>query len=220
MLVVHVIHKGLISIASDPPNASIFINDIETVYRTPFTIMIADGTTKITLRKKYYQPVDSVIHIDSRNAAELMVKLVRVPGYTTQNLTTSDALSYLQGRREGYFYQEMQADPVQQLAQDNLRSYQREIRSLKSKAALSYSTAALGITFGLYYSWLDRLIYDNATGHSPMLGTMSDAFYVMGGAGLVAGIIYSTKLSHLKQKWSIQPAPNARGMGMAVTFKF
>src|SRR6185369_15944163 len=89
------INKGLISITSDPPDASIFINDIETVYRTPFTIMIADGITKISLHKKYYQPVDTVIGVNSSHPIDVKMTLARQPD---AGIMTSDALSYLKGR--------------------------------------------------------------------------------------------------------------------------
>jgi hypothetical protein len=210
--------KGVVAITSDPANASIVINDIETVYKTPFNILIPGGLAKISLRKKYYQPMDTVIQVDSRTPVDLSVKLVRMPGYTAEEITAAEALRYLQGKRRNL--EPVELSPTELAEQKKLQDYNRQTMLLRRNAALGYTTAGMGLAFGAYFGWIDRMLYDGHTGHSSTLASMSDASYIMGGVGLVAGIIYSAKLSKVKKNWSIQPAPNAKGMGVAVTFKF
>ncbi len=213
------ISKGLLSITSNPPNASIFINDVETIYKTPFTIMLADGFIKLSLRKKFYQSMDTIVHVDPSHPIDLKITLVRQTGYE-QDVSALDALSYLKGRSERNYYSDN--DPFKLSPQGQTINYQRQSLILKRKAVMAYSMGGLGLMMGVGYHWLNNMIYDNSissSGHSSVLGTFSTVGYVMGGVGIITGIIYSTKLSHLKKNWSVAPAPNAR-MGVGIVYKF
>ncbi len=205
--------KGFISIVSDPPDASIAINDVETAYKTPSTIAL-EGITKISIHKKYYFRYDTVIQVNANERTGLAVNLTRQVGNSN--------LSYLRLPHERTYYREMEQDPLAVQAQERQANYRRQSLSLRRKATLAYSTAALFIPMGLYYHWIDRLVYDKSTSssHSSILKTFGDASYVIGGMGLVAGIIYSTKLSHLKKTWEIEPMAAPGAAGVSVTYHF
>ena len=204
--------KGLISIVSDPPDASIAINDVETAYKTPFTISV-EGITKISIHKRYFFRYDTVIQVNANERTELAVHLVRQVSNST--------LSYLHSPHERNYYREMEQDPLAVQAQERQASYRRQSLGLRRKATLAYSTAALFIPMGIYYHWIDRMIYDKSvsSSHSSILETFGDASYVIGGVGLVAGIIYSTKLSHLKKNWQIEPMAAPGAAGVSVTYR-
>lgn len=137
-----------------------------------------------------------------------------VNGALTGQSNTDDAVSYLRPRTYHY-YLETETDPLKLAAQKKAADYRRQKANLQAKAAIYYSTGALFIGMGAYYHWIDRMISDQPG----TLAKFGNASYVIGGAGIVAGIIYSVKGSHLKKNWSIEPAPNTPGLGIAYRFK-
>ncbi len=211
------LNKGLLVINSFPPNATVYINDIETIHRTPCTLEVNGGLTNISLRKRYFQQADTVVHIDAGDTRELSMSLLRAPGMND----TSDALSYLNGRHEREYYPAPE-DPAKIEAAAALRSYQRRTIILKRRAAMYYTTAVMFVGFGAGYHWLDRTLFDTSTGtsHTSLMSGMGNAFYIMGGATLVGGIITSAKLAHHKKSWNIQPVPEPGGAGVLLTYKF
>ncbi|HWA33847.1 MAG TPA: PEGA domain-containing protein, partial [Cyclobacteriaceae bacterium] len=212
------LHKGLLAINSYPPNAAVFINDIETIHKTPCTIEVNAGMTKVSLQKRYFQAVDTVVNIDAGDARAMTMNLLRAPGSLNDD---NDALSYLNGRHAREYFKEP-VDPARLEAANALRKYQRQTMILKRKAAMYYTTGVLFVGVGAGYHWIDRTIFDTAhgTSHASIMSTMGDAFYIMGGAAIVGGIITSVKLSHVKKNWNIQPVPEPGGAGVLLTYKF
>ncbi len=207
--------KALLSINSYPPNAVVLINDIETIHRTPCTIEVNAGLTKVSLHKTYFAREDTTVRVDAGESRELTISLLRAP----ETFNSNDALSYLNGRHEREYY--TPEDPAKIEAATAYRTYQRQTLILKRRAAMYYTTAVLGISLGAGYHWLDRTLFDNSSGpHTSVMSGMGNALYIMGGAALVGGIITSVKLSHVKKNWNIQPVPNPGGAGVLFTYRF
>jgi hypothetical protein len=209
-------NKGFLAINSHPSNAAVFINDIETVHRTPCILELNAGLTKLSLQERNFQSMDTVIRIEGGNTREFTVNLLPMPGVNADNAE----LSYLNGRHEREYY--LPENPAEIEAATVLRNYQRQTLIFKRRAAVYYTTGLLFVGAGAGYHWLDRIIYDTAhgTSHASIMSTMGDAFYILGGAAIVGGIITSVKLSHHKKNWNIQPVPNPGGAGVLLTYKF
>jgi hypothetical protein len=70
-------YKGLLTINSKPSNVEIFINDIETAYRTPCKLALHPGLIKISLQRHYFEPKDTVIRVEPGGSKEITMALKR-----------------------------------------------------------------------------------------------------------------------------------------------
>jgi predicted subunit of tRNA(5-methylaminomethyl-2-thiouridylate) methyltransferase len=125
----------------------------------------------------------------------------------------NDGLSYLRGARDRQYYNETETDPREVEAAKKAADYRRQKLNLQAKATVYYTTGALFLGMGAFYHWIDNMIYEKP--NEGTLAKFGNVSYAIGGAGIAAGVIYSLKLSHLKKRWSIEPAQNAQGAGIA-----
>ena len=56
--------KGFLDVVSSPSGASISLNDIESIYFTPYSREISAGITRLSLRKKYYLNYDTLLRLE------------------------------------------------------------------------------------------------------------------------------------------------------------
>lgn len=56
--------KGILDVVSTPSGASISVNDIESIYTTPYSREIGAGTTRLSLRKEHYLNYDTLLRVE------------------------------------------------------------------------------------------------------------------------------------------------------------
>jgi len=55
--------KGTVYVGSSPEGAQLTVNDIQTVYRTPYEILLPSGSARIGLQFPGYEPFDTVLQV-------------------------------------------------------------------------------------------------------------------------------------------------------------
>ena len=78
---------GQLSISSEPAAAEIFLNGFKVADKTPFTFELNSGSTKIKLRKKKFEDLDTVVVIQSNQNSSINVRLKS--SYLYLNITSN-----------------------------------------------------------------------------------------------------------------------------------
>lgn len=95
------IGKANLNITSFPSDAKISINDIKTVYSTPYKSEVNSGLTRIVLEKENYQRYDTLFRFSAKQNINLAVNMIPDWADITVNVNQPNAQIFIDGENMG-----------------------------------------------------------------------------------------------------------------------